>query len=76
MKPMVRDEAGELRASPPKPGVRDDERCDGRSAEWKLVRKQVGEVAKVQAARLEQAMVTRPAMAGGGLRGVRGRVIR
>ncbi|MDA0173309.1 DUF4132 domain-containing protein, partial [Solirubrobacter taibaiensis] len=48
MKPMLRDEAtGKLRASPPKP-----------SDEWKLLRKQVSDVAKIQSTRLEQAMVT------------------
>ena len=58
MKPKVRDEAGQVRASPPKPGVRDTNGAAA-VAEWKLVRKQVGEVAKLQAARLEQAMIAR-----------------
>ena len=58
MKPKVRDEAGQVRASPPKPGVRDTTGAAA-VAEWKLVRKQVGEVAKLQAARLEQAMIAR-----------------
>ena len=47
LKPMLRDEGGKLRASPPKP-----------SEEWKVLRKQVADVAKLQAERLEQAMVT------------------
>lgn len=58
MKPKVRDETGQVRASPPKPGVRDTTGAAA-LAEWKLVRKQVGEVAKLQAARLEQAMIAR-----------------
>jgi hypothetical protein len=59
MKPMVRDESGKVRSSPPKPGARDDEQLAATAVEeWKLLRKQVGDVAKIQAARLEQAMVT------------------
>jgi hypothetical protein len=46
MKPMLRDETGKLRATPPKP-----------SEEWKALRKQVTDVAKLQAGRFEQAMV-------------------
>ena len=52
MKPMVRDEA----ASRPK--LRADDAARSRRDEWKLLRKQVADVAKIQAARLEQAMVT------------------
>jgi predicted DNA-binding WGR domain protein len=59
MKPMVRDENGKARPSLPKPGARDDAALAARAAdEWKLLRKQVADLAKVQAARLEQAMVT------------------
>lgn len=59
MKPMVRDAAGKLRTSPPKPGARDDAGVAARSQEaWKLLRKQVADIAKIQAARLESAMVT------------------
>ena len=59
MKPMVRDQNGKLRANPPKPGVRDDADLASQAmADWKLLKKQVREVAKIQAVRLEQAMVT------------------
>ena len=58
MKPMVRDEVGKVRTLP-KPGTRDDPALAARAVkEWKLLRKQVGDVAKVQGARLEQAMIT------------------
>ena len=59
MKPMVRDGSGKVRASPPKPGARDDGALAERAREeWKLVRKQIADVAKIQADRLESAMVT------------------
>jgi predicted DNA-binding WGR domain protein len=59
MKPMVRDEAGKLKTNLPKPGVKDDTELANRAiAEWKLLKKQINEVAKLQAFRLEQAMIT------------------
>ena len=59
MKPMVRDEAGKLKDDLPKPGVKDDAaRATAAVEDWKRLKKQIREVAKVQAERLEQAMVT------------------
>jgi hypothetical protein len=59
MKPMVREPGGKPRPDMPKPGARDDAALAARAvAEWKLLKKQVAEVAKIQAMRLEQAMVT------------------
>jgi predicted DNA-binding WGR domain protein len=59
MKPVVRAADGALRPNLPAPGARDDAALAGEAvAEWKLLKKQVAEVAKVQAVRLEQAMVT------------------
>ncbi|XAY03535.1 hypothetical protein DSM112329_00354 [Paraconexibacter sp. AEG42_29] len=58
MKPMVRDDAGKLRAALPKPGARDDTAlATAAVADWKLLRRTVADVAAVQAVRLEQAMV-------------------
>jgi hypothetical protein len=58
MKPLVRDGAGKLRSSPPKPGVKDDDAlATAAVADWKVLRKTVADVAKVQGGRLEQAMV-------------------
>jgi Domain of unknown function (DUF4132) len=59
LKPMVRDEAGKLRPNLPDPNSRDDAALAEESlAEWKLLKKQIKEVATIQAGRLEQAMVT------------------
>jgi predicted DNA-binding WGR domain protein len=61
MKPMVRDAGGEgkLRDNLPDPGAKDDAaKAEEAIAEWKLMKKQIREVAKIQADRLEQAMVT------------------
>ncbi len=59
LKPMVRDEAGKLKDDLPKPGTKDDAARAAAAVEgWKQLKKQVREVAKVQAERLEQAMVT------------------
>ncbi len=58
MKPLVRDAAGKI-ADLPKPGAKDDaEKANAATEEWKLMKKQIKEVAKIQAERLEQAMVT------------------
>lgn len=59
LKPMVRDDKGGLKDNLPAPTAKDDAALAGNSVdEWKLLKKQVREVAKVQAFRLEQAMVT------------------
>ncbi|HEY3321630.1 MAG TPA: DUF4132 domain-containing protein [Planctomycetota bacterium] len=57
MKPVVRDEAGNIKDLPA-PGAKDDAELARQSVEkWKLMKKQIKEVAKIQAVRLEQAMV-------------------
>jgi predicted DNA-binding WGR domain protein len=59
MKPMVRDEAGKLKADLPKPNTKDDtDKAKAAVDAWKLLKKQIKEVVKVQAVRLEQAMVS------------------
>jgi predicted DNA-binding WGR domain protein len=59
MKPIVRDEAGKKLPDLPKPGGKDDATlAEAAVAEWKLMKKQIREVAKIQADRLEQAMVS------------------
>ena len=59
MKPMVKDADGKVKPDLPKPGTKDDAaRANEAVAAWKLMKKQVKEVAKIQANRLEQAMVT------------------
>ncbi|MEM7475555.1 MAG: DUF4132 domain-containing protein [Planctomycetota bacterium] len=59
LKPMVRDEAGEVRPNPPKPAAKDNQEiAEASLAEWKLIKKQIKEVATLQAGRLEQGMVT------------------
>ena len=60
MKPMVRDEEkGKIRANLPKPNKKDDEGLSAQAqADWKLIKKQVRDVAKIQADRLEQAMIS------------------
>lgn len=59
LKPMVRDATGKLRPNLPAPGAKDDPSIAAESlASWKLLKKQIGEVAKIQAGRLEQAMIT------------------
>jgi hypothetical protein len=59
LKAMVRDEAGKLRPNLPDPNAKDDAELARTSVdEWKLLKKQIKEVATIQAGRLEQAMVT------------------
>jgi len=59
LKAMVRDGEGKVRPDLPKPGSRDDEAIANASvAAWKLLKKQIKEVATIQASRLENAMVT------------------
>lgn len=58
-KPALKDEAGKVRPNLPAPGAKDDaELARAALDEWKLMKKQIKDVATVQAARLEQAMVT------------------
>jgi hypothetical protein len=57
--PLVRDESGKAKGDLPKPGTKDDAlKAAAAVEEWKLLKKQLREVLKVQAPRLEQAMVT------------------
>ncbi len=59
LKPVVIDQDGNRRDDLPKPTAKDeDAKAQAAVSEWKLVKKQVNEVVKVQAARLEQALVT------------------
>jgi hypothetical protein len=59
LKAMVRDETGKLRTDLPKPSAKDDATvADQAVAEWKLLKKQIKEVATIQSSRLENAMVT------------------
>ncbi|MDF9831870.1 putative DNA-binding WGR domain protein [Ereboglobus sp. PH5-5] len=59
MKPMIRHADGTIKSDLPKPGAKDDATlAPAAVAEWKLLKKQIAEVAKIQAVRLEQAMVT------------------
>jgi predicted DNA-binding WGR domain protein len=59
LKAMVRDEAGKLRPNLPDPNAKDNaELAKASTDEWKLLKKQIKEVATIQAGRLEQAMVT------------------
>lgn len=58
LKPQIRDEAGKLKSDLPKPIKTDDPQLAEQSViEWKLIKKQVREVAKVQSGRLEQALL-------------------
>ena len=58
LKPMVRDATGKRLPDLPKPGAKDDAVVATASvAAWKLLKKQVAEVAKTQSARLELAMI-------------------
>lgn len=59
LKPLVRDSDGKFKGDLPKPGAKDSaDLAQQAVADWKLIKKQVAEVAKIQAVRLEQAMVT------------------
>lgn len=58
LEPMVRSAEGKLATELPKPGAKDDAAAAKAAVEdWKLLKKQVAEVAKAQTARLELAMV-------------------
>jgi predicted DNA-binding WGR domain protein len=59
LKPMVVDSENHRKPDLPKPNNKDDaEKAKDAIAAWKLVKKQVADVAKIQAWRLEQALVT------------------
>ena len=59
LKAMVKDADGKVRGDLPKPGGKDDAaKAEQAVADWKLMKKQIKEVATIQAGRLEQAMVT------------------
>jgi hypothetical protein len=58
LKPVLRDEAGKIRSDLPKPAAKDDAgKAAAAVVDWKLLKKQLREVVKVQLARLEQALV-------------------
>ncbi|WLQ16291.1 DUF4132 domain-containing protein [Hahella aquimaris] len=58
LKPKLKDDSGKLRDNPPKPSAKDDaELANASLQEWKLVKKQIRDMAKIQAERLELAMV-------------------
>jgi predicted DNA-binding WGR domain protein len=59
LKPMVKDNDNKVKSDLPKPNAKDDkDKAELAIAEWKLLKKQVSEVIKLQPARLEQAMIT------------------
>jgi predicted DNA-binding WGR domain protein len=59
LKPMVKDADGKLKADLPKPNSKDEvQKAEAAIEEWKLLKKQINEVLKLQPARLEQAMIT------------------
>lgn len=59
LKPIVKDEKGKHLTTLPKPNSKDDtEKAQQAIADWKLVKKQVVEVVKIQSVRLEDAMIT------------------
>jgi hypothetical protein len=56
--PMIRDDAGARKPDLPKPGAKDDAVLAAKAvADWKLLKKTLREVTKIQIVRLEQAMV-------------------
>jgi len=60
LKPQIRDEVGKLKSDLPKPTKSDDTQLSEQALlEWKLIKKQVREVAKVQSGRLEQALLSK-----------------
>ncbi|EKR65878.1 putative molybdate metabolism regulator MolR [Leptospira weilii str. 2006001853] len=59
LKPMVKDEEGKIKDDLPKPNSKDDaDLANASLEEWKLMKKQIREIGKIQAQRMEQAMVT------------------
>ncbi|KAF3885660.1 DUF4132 domain-containing protein [Tolypothrix bouteillei] len=58
LKPRVRDEKGKLSTNLPKPGAKDNpELAHQAIADWKLLKKQIEQVVKIQSLRLEKAMI-------------------
>ncbi|HEX5272694.1 MAG TPA: WGR and DUF4132 domain-containing protein, partial [Gemmataceae bacterium] len=58
LSPLVRGDDGKPKADLPKPGAKDDAgKAEAAVAEWKVLKKALREAVKVQAFRLEQAMV-------------------
>jgi hypothetical protein len=59
LKPQVLDEKGKVKSGLPKAGGQDDSaKVEAAARDWKVLKKQVSETVKVQAKRLERAMVT------------------
>jgi hypothetical protein len=59
LKPQVRDETGKLRADLPKPNAKDDaDKAERAIADWKLLKKQMSEILRIQKLRLENALAT------------------
>jgi predicted DNA-binding WGR domain protein len=59
LKPMVKDEKGTFKSDLPAPNQKDDTELAKQSVEdWKELKKQLKTIAKIQARRLEQSMVT------------------
>ncbi|RUT00872.1 hypothetical protein DSM106972_072810 [Dulcicalothrix desertica PCC 7102] len=60
LKPMVRDANGKRFTNLPKPGKQDDiEKAQQATEDWKLLKKQLSQMLKIQATRLELAMCNR-----------------
>src|SRR5690606_10539123 len=58
LKPLIRDAQGKLRPNLPAPNSKDDATlATAAQEEWKVLKKQVGDLATFQALRLEQAMI-------------------
>ena len=59
MKPLVRDADGKIRSDLPAPAKADDpDKAEAAVVEWKLLKKTLREALKIQAERLEDAMIT------------------
>jgi Domain of unknown function (DUF4132) len=58
LKPMIRDETGKLKSGLPRPSAKDDPTLVARAQDdWKLLKKQLAAVLKLQSDRLRKAMV-------------------
>lgn len=59
LKAMIREPDGKLKTDLPKPNTKDDpEKSKSAVEDWKLLKQQIKDIAKIQAVRMEQAMVT------------------